>query len=64
MGRYVQATTLIKGDTILIFSSKRVNPTEARITKVFECAGIIRFDTNRGTIKSPINATVQVPSHP
>jgi hypothetical protein len=64
MPYYVKATTIVKGDTILVFSRRRVNPTKLKVKAVHSYDDIIHFDTPTGRVTVPAAGQVQVPRLP
>lgn len=61
MGRSVRATSIGVGDTIYVYSRRRVMGSEARVRAVHAAGGVIRFDTARGSVTVPSGAHVDVP---
>jgi hypothetical protein len=64
MSYYVNATSIAKGDEILVFSRKRINPTRKKVKAIFTHDDIIHFDTPTGRVTVPRSSKVQVPRLP
>lgn len=64
MSYYVSATSIAKGDEILIFSRKRVAPTKKKVKAIHTHNDVIHFDTPTGRVSVPRDCKVQVPRLP
>lgn len=61
MSRYVAVTSIVKGDEILVFSRRRVNPSVKKVRAIFAIGGEVHLDTPGGRVTVPRDAEVQVP---